>query len=105
MESGDDDDSIEEIIHRLSDVHDVLGNAVRLKLLFVLDNERKNVSALADALGRTQESISRHLKIMRLEDILEAKTEGRRRFYWIKKPEILELCKQFAELLQRDEDI
>ncbi|MFB6347629.1 MAG: ArsR/SmtB family transcription factor [bacterium] len=100
----DPEADIDEITHRLSDVYDVLGNAVRLELLFELDGQRKNVSALAQALNRSQESISRHLKIMRLEDLLESKTEGRERYYWIKKPEVLEKCKEFAQLLRREDD-
>lgn len=104
MAAGDGDKTIDEVIHRLSDAYGVLSNAVRLQLLFELDGERKNVSRLADDLDRSQESISRHLKIMRLGDLLEAETEGRKRFYWIKKPEVLEQCKEFLDILQRDED-
>lgn len=104
MGAGDGDKTIDEVIHRLSDTYGVLSNAVRLQLLFELEDERKNVSTLAGNLGRSQESISRHLKIMRLEDLIESETEGRKRFYWIKKPEVLEQCKDFLEILQRDED-
>lgn len=96
---------LKESIHRLGELFSVLGNAIRLKILFQLDGTEKSVSEIAESMDRSQGSISKHLKVMRYEDLVEAKTEGKHRLYTIKRPEILKLCRKFVTVLQRDTDI
>lgn len=100
-----DDRDIDEVVHRQSELFDVLGNGCRLEILYHLDDERDNVSSIADALNRDQGNVSHHLRILRYGDVLASKTEGRERYYWIKRPEILELCEDFLDLLKRDDDL
>lgn len=105
MNSEDVNEDIEEEIHRVSEYFGVLDNALRLKILFYLDNKKDNVTSIADALNRDQSKISKHLKDLRLTDIVEAKSQGRERYYWIKKDEIVELCKKFRNHLSRENDL
>lgn len=100
-----DDRDIDEVVHRQSELFDVLGNGCRLAILFHLDDDQDDVSSIAEALNRDQGNVSHHLRILRYEDVLESKTDGRNRYYWIKRPEILELCKRFRDLLKRDDDL
>lgn len=96
--------AIDETLHRVAEYYDVLGNGVRLKILLILGDEKKNVSAIADELDRSQQVTSRHLKILRLEDIVQSKTDGRKRIFWIKREEVLEDIKDAIEEFQRDHD-
>jgi DNA-binding transcriptional ArsR family regulator len=97
-------EEISEDLHRMSKSRDVLGNAVRLKILFFLGHDRKYVARIAEVLNRSASTISRHLKIMRYEEILESKTEGRKRFYWVKREDLLETLKALRRLFRRDDD-
>lgn len=99
-----DEDDVDEDLHRLSERLDVLGNALRLKILFYLDEDRKYVSDIAEELNRSQSTTSRHLKVMRYEDILKSKADGRKRYYWVKNKKLLEICKKLRDLFRRDDD-
>jgi ArsR family transcriptional regulator len=95
---------VEEVTHRLGETLDVLGNGVRLKILFLLEDSKKNVSSIADEMDRSQQSISSHLQTLRHKNLLESETEGRKRFYWVKRPDILELVKEIRDCLSRPEN-
>lgn len=102
----DSEEDIDEVIHRQSEYFEALSNAIRLKILFYLDKvEKDNVSNIANEINYSQNKVSHHLRIMKLTDLIAARTKGRRRFYWVKRPEVVELCKKFRDLLQRDEDV
>lgn len=96
--------AIDETIHRVAEYYDVLGNGVRLKILLILGDEKKNVSAIAEELDRSQQVTSRHLKLLRLEDIVQSKTDGRKRIFWIKRKDVLRDIRNTIEQFQRDRD-
>ncbi|MFB6356767.1 MAG: ArsR/SmtB family transcription factor [bacterium] len=96
---------MDESVHRLAELFDVLGNGNRLEILFALENEEQNVNELAENLDKTQSSVSNHLKVLRYEDLVESETRGRKRFYRVKRPELLELCEEFKQHQQREEDV
>lgn len=68
---------MDEVDHRLSEIFKVLGNGLRLNIVINLQEQRRNVKALAEELGRPADTISRHLRILRQENLVEAESEGR----------------------------
>lgn len=68
-------------------------------------DDRVNVNSIADPLNCDRGNVSHLLRILRYGDVLASKTEGRERYYWIKRPEILELREDFLDLLKRDDDL
>lgn len=86
---------LDEIDYRLSEILEALGNAIRLKLVILLEERTRSVSGCADELDKPLQTVSRHLKKLRDKDLVEAESEGSRRIYELKRPalvrEILEL--------------
>lgn len=80
---------IDEPTHRLSRFFDGLGNGIRLKLVEELTNGRQYVSELARAVDRTSSAASRQLKKLADQDIVQSQTLGRKRFYFLKRPELI----------------
>ncbi len=77
-----------------------LSEAVRLKLIMVLQTGEKNVSELVRATGKGQTSVSRHL-----QQLVDAGVLARRReelvFYRIVDPATLDLCHHVCGSLER----
>jgi predicted transcriptional regulator len=96
--------AIDESIHRAAEYYDVLGNGIRLSIILILGETKKHVSEIAEELERSQQVTSRHLKILRLEDILQSETDGRKRFFWVKRKEVLEDVKDTIEQFRRSTD-
>ena len=55
----------------------VLGNGSRLRLLLLLVDEERSVSALAEAAGLSQPLVSQHLKALRGAGLVAATRRGR----------------------------
>ncbi|MDO4724087.1 MAG: metalloregulator ArsR/SmtB family transcription factor [Comamonadaceae bacterium] len=69
----------------------LLANEDRLLLLCHLAQGESCVSDLAAALGIRQPSLSQQLAILRSENVVSTRREGKRIFYSIAQPEILQM--------------
>lgn len=70
----------------MTDVFDALADSARrdiLELLRTTRNERAEMSVgeLVDALGLTQPTVSKHLKVLREAGLVVVREEGQHRFY------------------------
>ncbi len=95
---------LDEVVYRLSEVFEALGNAVRLKLVILLKETPASVSELAEELDRPIQTISRHLKKLRDKDLLQAESEGSRRVYSLKRPELVGRCLELRALISRGDE-
>ncbi len=95
---------MDEIDYRLSEVFEALGNAVRLKLIILLEESSHTVSELSEELEKPMQTVSRHLKKLRDKDLVQAESEGNSRLYKVKNPELIRRCLELRSLLRRDED-
>jgi len=69
---------VDRVAHRLA----VLGQPLRIRIVEQLDLEGEMcVQALADALGATQQNVSRHLALLYDDRIVERRHEGRQVWY------------------------
>lgn len=80
---------MDEINYRLSEILEVLGNAIRLKLVILLNDSARSVSEFAEELDKPLQTVSRHLKKLRDQDLVEAESEKNRRIYELKRPELI----------------
>lgn len=78
-----------------------LSEAVRLKLIMVLQTGEKNVSELVRATGKGQTSVSRHLQQLVDAGVLARRREGTCVFYRIVDPATLDLCHHVCGSLER----
>ena len=79
----------------LSGVLALAGNEVRLKILFLLEEESELCPCdLADILGMSVPAVSQHLRKMKDKNILKTRRSGQTIFYAI-QPEQLNLLRPF----------
>lgn len=65
---------------------------MRLQILQELEAAKLSVGELAEAVGSTQPNVSKHLKIMQDEGLIERRKEGNAVYYSIADPSVFELC-------------
>ncbi len=97
-------ENMDEFVFRLSKFFEVLGNAVRLKILLVLRKESRTVSELADKMERSRQSISRQLKVLRDHELVRSKTRENYRDYYLKREDLINKVTELYSLLTRGEE-
>lgn len=85
----------EEIkVNRLAAFFKTLGDITRIKILAALQDGEMSVQDIADALGMSQPAISHQLRILRQEQLVINKREGRKIFYSIYDSHVHSILKQ-----------
>ncbi len=97
-------EEVDEFIFRLSKFFRTLGNANRFQILLELQENRKCVCELAKLLGLSEQSTSRQLRVLRDQDLVQAKTRNNYRDYFLKRRELIEQAMELYPLLTRSED-
>lgn len=95
--------------HRLSDPvvelvarrFRVLGEPMRIRLLDQLRGGDATVQKLADALGASQQNVSKHLGILLDAGIVARRKEGTAAIYSIADETVYALCENVCDTLQR----
>src|SRR6266511_1981119 len=73
----------------------VLADPTRLRLLDTLrDREEAAVGELAEALGSSQQNVSKHLGVLSAEGFVARRKAGTSALYRISDPAVFELCEQ-----------
>jgi len=85
--------SSEKALLQLSDVLALAGNDVRLKILYLLEEEKELCPCdLSDILGMSTPAISQHLRKLKDGNIIQFRKEGQTIFYSL-KPEHLKMLR------------
>lgn len=70
----------------LVQVFKLLADETRLKILFLLGQEKElHVSALCERLGQSQPAVSHHLALLRVAGLIEPRRDGKHNFYSIQQ--------------------
>jgi DNA-binding transcriptional ArsR family regulator len=89
MKSPLDDDAAELIARRFR----ALSDPTRLRILDLLRvREEASVGELTEALGGSQQNVSKHLAALNVEGFVARRKEGTSAIYRISDPAVLELC-------------
>jgi DNA-binding transcriptional ArsR family regulator len=84
---------------QLSGLLALAGNEVRLKILFLLEEEKELCPCdLSDILGMSIPAVSQHLRKLKDGNIIEGRREGQTIFYFL-KPEQLTLLRPFFKII------
>ncbi|MBK1665293.1 transcriptional regulator [Rhodospirillum rubrum] len=75
-----------------------LANQNRLLLLCQLCNGEMSVSALEEALGIHQPTLSQQLGVLRSEGLIASRREGKRIYYSVANPKVLVLINTLVDL-------
>ena len=79
--SGQAEVHSEEQLEQLAELFRLLSDRTRLNLLFLLANGERNVSALCESLALPQPTISHHLGLLRMSNVIGNRREGKQVFY------------------------
>lgn len=80
-----------------------MGHSVRLQIVHLLREGPKRVNGIAEELGISQGTISRHLSVLRNVGILSAQRQGTDVIYQIANPKITEICETMRTVLAERE--
>jgi len=79
----------------------VLGEPMRIRLLDRLRDGEATVSDLQDALGASQQNVSKHLGILHAAGMVSRTKRGNHTVYAISDPSVFELCDQVCGGVRR----
>ncbi len=82
-----------------------LSSRNRRRIIYCIGNERKCVNDIAGCLELEQSLVSHHLKELMECGLIEKKRKGKKIYYKVSEPEILELLEKGKELGDRLEEI
>ncbi|MBS3912992.1 MAG: helix-turn-helix transcriptional regulator [Bacteroidetes bacterium] len=89
----------EKAFGKLSNLLALAGNEVRLKILFLLEEEKELCPCdLSDILGMSIPAVSQHLRKLKDGNIIEGRRDGQTIFYSL-KPEQLTLLRPFFKII------
>lgn len=76
-------------LYSLVELFKMLGNPTRIHILFLLMDGEVCVSELADKLGYTQSAVSHQLNLLKLNNLVKQRRDGKMMFYtltdkWVK---------------------
>ncbi len=91
----------EPLIELVAQRFRVLGEPMRIKLLDRLRDGDATVSELQEALGASQQNVSKHLGILHGAGMVSRSKEGNRVVYAISDPSVFELCDQVCGGVRR----
>lgn len=77
------------------------GSKIRRDMLHLLTKKKLSVHKIAEEFGLSEVNASKHLKKLYDLGLLQTKTEGRERFYWIKIPQIKVLIKEYDRVVEK----
>lgn len=72
-------------------VFDVLADASRRRILELLRERERPVGELVSALGMSQPAVSRHLRVLREEGVVDVRVDAQRRLYRLRPGSLREL--------------
>ena len=71
----------QEFIQELAEVFKIFGDATRIRILQTLLEGERNVGDLADVLEMSQSAVSHQLRVLRQNDLVKYRKEGKTVFY------------------------
>jgi DNA-binding transcriptional ArsR family regulator len=79
----------------------VLGEPMRIRLLDRLRDGEANVQELTDALGSTQQNVSKHMGVLHAAGVVSRRRDGTRVLYSIADDSVFEMCETVCGGLRR----
>jgi DNA-binding transcriptional ArsR family regulator len=79
----------------------VIGEPTRIRLLDRLRDGEATVHDLRDAVGASQQNVSKHLQVLLEAGIVERRKQGNHACYSIADESVFELCEQVCGSLER----
>jgi DNA-binding transcriptional ArsR family regulator len=90
----------EDLVELIARRFRVIGEPMRIRLLDRLRDEEATVNELAEAVGASQQNVSKHLTVLADAGILARRKQGTHVYYGIADTGVFALCAQVCGSLQ-----
>lgn len=94
---GIDDNLKEEFIYDVADFFKVFGDSTRIKLLHLLLEREMCVGDIAERLDMTQSAVSHQLRVLRQNDLVKYRKEGKTVYYSLDDSHVENVLRQGIE--------
>ena len=91
----------EPLVELIAERFRVIGEPMRIRILDHLRDGPATVNELRDALGATQQNVSKHLGVLHQAGIVRREKQGNHVRYWVADESVFELCEQVCGGLRR----
>ncbi len=92
----------DEMICDLADLFKIFGDTTRMRILYALWESEMCVCALAEYLGMTQSAVSHQLKVLRQNNLVDTRREGKTVFYHLADDHVRTIVTQGWEHLTEE---
>ena len=92
----------QQLYRQFAEMAKALGHAYRLEILELLAQGERSVESLAERAGLTIGNASQHLRLMRQAGLLVSRRDGKRIFYRLSDPAVLDLTAALHRLAERN---
>ena len=93
----------EEILYDLADLFKIFGDTTRLRILFALLDTEMCVMHISERLGMTSSAISHQLKVLKDNNLVACRREGKTIFYYLADDHVHTIVAQGYEHLKEKE--
>lgn len=83
-----------QIIQQVSQLYKILSDPTRLRILLLLQEGERNVTALSDTLRIEQSAVSHQLKLLRENNVVCTRREGKTIFYQLADKHVMDILTQ-----------
>lgn len=73
----------DELICDLADLFKIFGDTTRMRILYALQEGEMSVGTISAALGMTQSAISHQLKVLKSNNLIANRREGKTIYYFL----------------------
>lgn len=95
------EDNLDHVAYRFK----LMGEPMRLKILYLLKDGEQCVQDLVEKTGAGQANISKHLSLLASNGLVSRRKEGLHVYYFIKDKSIFELCDTVCGSLENSAEI
>lgn len=93
----------ENELYDLAELFKVFGDSTRIRILYALYEEEISVNDLSERLNMTQSAVSHQLKILKVNDLVKARREGKQMYYRLADEHVKTIIAMGKEHIEEDD--
>ena len=86
-----------DTLFELADFFKVFGNSTRIRIMCALFERELNVCCIADIVGMEQSTVSHQLRVLRQENLVKVRREGKQSYYSLEDEHIQKIFEMGLE--------
>ena len=86
-----------EVLFELADLFKVFGDSTRIRIMCALFKKELSVCCIADIVGMEQSTVSHQLRVLRQENLVKVRREGKQSYYSLEDEHIQKIFEMGLE--------